>query len=140
MSIYDNYQTDSAAEQKGAPIVVGATDDGEEIVFYCTRMTNNNPAYAKELERLSKPFARAIDLGTFSNESAKKLYFDAFINVVLVGWKNVKGTDGKDIPYSKETARQVLTDLPDLFTLLSDEARRAANFRLAGMEAAAKNS
>lgn len=49
-----------------------------------------------------------------TDEEEVELCVDFVVDFVLVDWENVKGRDGKKLPFSQANARKLLTDLPDL--------------------------
>ncbi|WBF76922.1 hypothetical protein PSV3_00220 [Septimatrevirus PSV33] len=82
---------------------------------------------------------RQVELGTLKNEVAESLFMGVFVDTVLRGWKNVQGEDGKEIAYSKDAAISLLSELPDVYERLQEEAKLASNFRDNALEAEAKN-
>jgi hypothetical protein len=46
----------------------------------------------------------------------------------ITGWAGMPGEDGKDMPYSEDNARQVLTNYPSIRRELQREHEETANF------------
>lgn len=135
--LYAQYKTDHNLELQGIFFEVGEIKerDGEgkevkkPIRFKIARAGGANSAFSKAMERESKPFKRAIQTKTLSNEKADEIYKRAFISSVLLGWENVRDQNNVELPFTFDTALQLLTDLPDLFVDLREAATDAALFR-----------
>ena len=63
------------------------------------------------------------------NEKATELLADVFSRAVVLGWENVRGRDGKEIPFSAENCMKLLLDLPALFKDIQEQAELLANYR-----------
>lgn len=140
MSIFEQFGTDAAKENDGVKVPAGTLNkDGTEPTFIVSRMSKSNKRYSKELDRVSKPYRRMIDSGQMPAATSEKLMLEVFCSTVLLGWENVQDTEGKQIPYSKEKAIEIMTKLPDLYLFLQTEANSAARFREEVKEDEAKN-
>jgi hypothetical protein len=139
MSLYTNYATDRAAELEGTDVSFGTNADGTLISFRLRRMSRTNTFYTKALNKATQPVAREIELDTLDDKRSDELMLDVFLDSVLVGWTGVRDRNDKPLEYSKEAAKQLFTDLPDLYSAVQDAARRAGNFREKQREADAKN-
>jgi len=64
---------------------------------------------------------------------------EVYAETVLLGWTGVADENGTPLPFTKENCVKLLTDLPDLFRDIQEQAQRVANFRAADLEADAKN-
>ena len=53
---------------------------------------------------------------------------------MVLGWKGVTDRDGNELPFTKDNVVTLLTDLPDLFNELRNEATRQSNFRVTEIE------
>ncbi|UUV44528.1 tail assembly chaperone [Rhodobacter phage RcMotherGoose] len=139
MSLFDQFETNAEKEAEGVEVQYAPNKDGTIPTFILSRMGKSNKKYAKALDKSSKPYARQLQLGTLAEETAEALFMGVFVKTVLKGWKNVRGRDGKDLPFSPENAIMVLKALPDLYDDLQDKARSAALFREETNEADAGN-
>lgn len=140
--LFKQFKTNSEKETQGVEISLdeAINDDGTVPTFIISRMGKSNKAYAKALEAATRPYRRQVDLGTLKNEIAENLFMGVFVDVVLKGWKNVVGVNGELLAYSKEAAIVLLTELPDVYERLQEEAKLASNFRDSSMDEEAKNS
>lgn len=130
--LYANYATDKNLEVSGIFFEAGEIKEGDKVLpirFRIARAGGANDAFAKALERESKPFKRAIQTKTLSNKQANDIYLKAFIATVLLGWENVRDRQGQELAFTPENATTLLNDLPDLFNDLREAAGDAALFR-----------
>jgi hypothetical protein len=81
-----------------------------------------------------------MQMGTLDDGTAERLLAETYAEAVIIGWKGVKNVKGKPLEFDKKACIELLLDLPELFKDIQEQAGRAANFRRAGIEAAAKNS
>lgn len=137
MGLHKQFKTDQNMERDGIIIDYGPNDDlpkGEDgqhppMRFRIARAGGANQAFNKTLERLTRPHRRAIQSGNMSMELSDKLYRQAFIESILIGWDNITTADGQPLPYSPENADKLFTDLPDLYTDLREQSNNASLFR-----------
>jgi len=139
MSLYKNYATDSVKEQTGVPITFEPNDDGTIPTFICSRIGESNKEYTKALRHATKPYERQIALKTLPQEKDAEIYLNVFVDTILKGWSNVRDETNVDMPFNKANAKKLLTDLPDLYTELKNQAGEAALFHKYGLEDEAKN-
>lgn len=57
-----------------------------------------------------------------------RITIEAMADAILLGWKGVT-ENGQDVPYSKERAVKLLTEIPDLRNWVSEQAGNLENFR-----------
>jgi hypothetical protein len=81
-----------------------------------------------------------MQMGTLDDGTAERLLAETYAEAVIIGWSGVKNAKGKPLEFDKKACIELLLDLPELFKDIQEQAGRAANFRRAGIEAAAKNS
>lgn len=139
MSLYKAFGTNAELENKGIELAVATNDDGSVVKFFVSRAGKGNKKYQKALETVFKPYRRQMQLGTMSEETASSLMTEIFATTILKGWENVQTEDGKDLPFNKENAVKLLTDLPELYDTLTAAANDVANFRDETLEEDAKN-
>ena len=100
------HNLDLAAERVGVEV---AYDEQPGIVLKLARMNNpamiawkNGPAGQDRLRELKTKLAPA-DVG-------ERWAREAMAECVLLGWSGIDGDDGQPLPYSAETALELLTD------------------------------
>ncbi len=133
ISAYDQFESDRSLEQDGVWVQIGTME------FQVARAGGDNDAFIKEASKKFKPFQAAISADTMPKQLATELVLEVFISTVLKGWRNVFGRDKVELEFTAENAKKLLTDLPNLFVQLQNEAQRVTNFRKANLEAAAGN-
>lgn len=124
MGTYQAFGRNESREQEGVIV-----DLGESGKFRLARAGGSNKRYQKSLESGMRPHRRAFQQGTLSDEVANAVLLNAFCDAVVLGWEGVTGPDGQPLPYSRDAAKKLLTDLPDLFTILRDAAADVSIFR-----------
>ena len=139
MSLFDQFETDSAKEIEGVPVKYAPNKDGTVPTFFLSRMGKANKKYSKALDKATKPYARQMQLGTLDEATAEELFRGVFVKTVLKGWENVRGKDGEDLAFTPENASDLFKKLPDLYDDLQEKARSAALFREEVTEADAGN-
>lgn len=141
MSLYKQYKTDSSKENDGIEVEFHDAENDDETIptFMIARMGPSNKAYQRELESATRPYRRQIELGSFTNKKAEPIFIKVFVKTILKGWRNVQDEHGNLIEFNEQNAIKLLTDLPDLYKLLSEQAADLSNFRIAGLEQDAKN-
>lgn len=146
MSLYSKFKSDPALEKNGVVLQYGFVEnaDGEPdlerpIGFRVARAGGANVAYAKRLEAAIKPHRRQIQTETIDAKVAERLMMEVFVETVLLGWENVQDENGNDLPFSKQNAIKLFTDLPDLYKNVQEGANSAALFRAEIAEASAGN-
>jgi hypothetical protein len=139
MSLFAQFGTDAAKEAEGVEVKFGPNPDKTIPTFVIARAGRGNPAYAKDLEKSLRPVKRQMEMETLDNETAEAILMGVFIRTVLRGWSHVQDRDGKEIAFSEQAARDLFTQLPELYTQLSQDAQKAALFRENAIEADAKN-
>lgn len=133
ISAYALYASDAKAEQAGTWVPVGP------FKFKLARAGGANERFQKEAAKRFKPFQAAISNDTMPKEMAEDLVIEIFVDTIVLDWADVGDRDGVAIPFSKDAARKLFRDLPNLFEDLQKEAVKAGNFRKENLEAAAGN-
>lgn len=139
MSLFEQFETNAEKESEGVEIQYGPNKDKTIPTFIISRMGKSNKRYSKALEAATRPYRRQVELGTLKNETAETLFMGVFVDTVLKGWKNVQDRDGTEIPFTKDAATRLLTDLPELYEDLQDKAKSASLFREESLDDEAGN-
>lgn len=122
MNLYAAFQTDPNLEKNGVLIDYG------DFKFLIARAGGENKRFTKMLQQKMRPHARAAAAGTLSDEVSTRVVRECFCRTVLLDWEGVTDAEGNPLPFSVEAAEKVLTDLPDLFEDLLDQAKKVSNF------------
>ena len=134
MSTYSKFQTDAALELNGITL-----DLGEAGRFVIARAGGANKKFAKRFAELTKPYRRAIQTETLSEEIGSKLLRQVYIETVLLSWDGVTDENGEKLTFTSGNAEKLFSDLPWLFEEIRRTAEDAAIFRTVVQEADAKN-
>lgn len=137
MSLYSLYSTDNSIETEGFALEIW---DGENCIkFAIARAGGANRKFANALESGMRPHKEAINRGKLSDEVAEDVLTKAIAKHIVVNWDNVVDRDGKEIEYSPEAAYQLLSDLPELRSMIWAEAQKISNFQAEEREEQAKS-
>jgi len=135
-SFYDAFSTDANLE-KGDGIDLDYGDCGTITIH---RAGGSNKKFGTVFAAKLRPYERQMQMGTLEDGIAERLLAEAYAEAVIVGWRGVKDGQGRPLPFDKANVVKLLQDLPELFRDIQEQAQKAANFRRAGIEDAAKNS
>lgn len=146
MSLRKQFETNESKEIEGVALQYGENADGTVPSFWISRMSRANTAYTKTLEKVTRPYRRAMDMGTLANDVAEKLFLEVFCKTVLKGWENIPLSDvtGNEedegfAPFTIENAMALMKALPELYDDLQNQARSAALFKDESIEQESKN-
>ncbi len=147
MSLGKLFKTNAKAEREGVFFDYGPNEDlvpkdgGEAptMRFRLARAGGANLGYVKALERITRPFKKAIQTDNLSNDRAKALDRQAFIEACLLGWENIT-LENEVLGFSKENAEKLFTALPELYDDLRSQAGNFALYRDEQREADLGNS
>lgn len=126
MSLYSMFGTNPEAELDGFELIL--FDEGVEVIFTLARAGGSNKRFANRLQALLRPYERAVKAGTMSDEKAGVIMAKALAETVILGWSNVNDLEGNNLPFTIAKATELLTDLPELRTVILEEAQNASNF------------
>lgn len=139
MSVFSQFKTSKFAETEGVDVRFKANSDGTIPSFRIARMAKSNPKYLKAVEARTKPHRKDIIEKAITNEIAEEINLDVFCDAVLIGWENIVGEDGRVIPYTRDDAKKLMTELPDLYEILKEKAEDIDNFLSSNLVSEAKN-
>lgn len=130
---YSVFRTDKTLEKEGIVLDYG------DFKIKVARAGGANAAFQKALAAKVRPYKRQLDAGTIPDDVAEKLFLDVYAESVVLGWEGVTDENGKPLPYSKENAVKLFSDLPDLFRDVQNQAAAISNFRAEVTEDTIKN-
>ncbi len=82
---------------------------------------SNAPEFLSKLRRLTKPYKRQIDNGSLTDDKSREMFCEAMAGTVLLGWSGLE-VDGKPVPYTEATAKELLINDPDCREFVSQIA------------------
>lgn len=118
MGLYDTYKTDKAKEKEG--ITIEFQDD---VTVSFARAGSNNREYVNMLT------AKTKNARNMSGAKQMKILAEIYAKTVIKGWSGVTDENGEEMPFTVDNCIKLLTDLPDFFTLVREEAESLENFR-----------
>ncbi len=143
-NVFSYYKTNANKETEGKWVApIGEYEGAPE--FKIARAGGANKKFDNLQAALLKPYQRQIQ-ANINNlpDEIKKLISEknkeAFIATCLLDWKNIENVDGKVIPFSKENAKDLFNQLPDLYNELFGYAMQIATFQDEEIEAEVGNS
>ncbi len=139
MSLFKQYETDLSAEETGVWAGLGANEDKTEIEILIARSGTANKSYTKAIRKALKPYSRQIEMNLLADELAETIYLKVFAKHCVLGWKNVRDRDGKDIKFSTEAVISILTELPELYAEVTKLSKSALIFKKDSLDVDAKN-
>lgn len=133
MSLKKVFKTDSIKEKSGVWIPIPQGEGSEDCEFLISLMGPGNKKYVAAMQANQKKYKHSLK--SMSDERQRELMIDVFIDTVLLDWKNVEEYRSEkllngpcEMPFSKENAKFLLTDLPQVLEILSREASEFSNF------------
>lgn len=130
---YSVFKTDKTLEREGIVLDYG------DFKIKIARAGGANIAFQRALAEKVRPYRRQIDAGTLPDDVAEKLFLEVYAESVVLGWEGVTDENGEPLPFTKENAVKLFSDLPDLFRDVQNQAASIANFRAEVTENTAKN-
>jgi hypothetical protein len=134
--IFSQFKRKSTIEYK-----CDANEDGSIPTFTLARKSPTNDEWAKEFERVTRPYRRLIENGKIPRSKAIELNKQVFCKTLLLGWQNVQDANGASIQFSYETAMELMAhpELQDLYFTLDAECGQDAAFADEAIEGDSKN-
>lgn len=143
MSMYQQFKTDPAVEKEGIWLDYG------DFRVRVARAGGANRKWQKTLERLSRPYRRAIATNTIAPETAENIMREAYAEAVITDWnvkvngewvKGIENPEGEDLlDVTKENVLTVLQNLGTLYEDIQAQAQSWALFKADIREEAAGN-
>lgn len=138
--LFKQFKTDGNVEKEGLWLEYGTADgSGQPIRILIARAGGANVAFQKAFERHSKPFKRLIQIGQMEDEQSKRMMRNVYADSVIKGWENVEDENDQPLEFNRENVIHVLTELPDLFVDIVEQANKGALFRQDLLEADSGN-
>ncbi len=122
-TLYDAFGTVKTYETDGVTLDFGVAK------FRVRRAGGSNRRFLSTLSAKLRPHRRALSAGTLADEVAEDLQMEVYFETVVIGWEGVTDPAGNVLEYNLVNFKQVMKDLPDLWTTLREEADNLKNFQ-----------
>ncbi len=134
-SLYEKFQTDTSLEETGVWMEFAPG------VFFCVRSSDSNAA-RNEANAIAKARRPKVLMhgGLLPAKDADELEIRLVANALVTGWRGVTDAEGKDLPYTKENLRRIITDLPHLRREIVAMSNLTETYKQAASEALEGNS
>jgi len=133
MNLYQQFSTNDGMEKGGIDLAYG------DVKIRVARAGGSNHKYGKSITERMKPFKRAYETGTLSDEDSDKIMREVYADSIILGWENVTDKDGNYLEFNRENCIKLMSDLPELFRDIMAQSQKVANYRIEEIEADAKN-
>lgn len=97
---------------------------------------------SKEYKKALKDLLRSLSVGSGSllkyrsDEQNERMLLDLFSKHIVKDWRGVTDENGEELPYSSESVKKIMTDLPELYKELYSIASDVSTFVLGKQKAA----
>lgn len=137
-NLYGTFGSEPALETEGV-LVPMDLEGGGNVVFKIRRAGARNTVWRKVYNEVMKPHEEDIQNDKLSEDENKLLLAEVYSRSVVVDWKGIQDSDGKDVPFTVRNCQELLEFYPDLLATLMTAAHLRSNFRHKEMEQTAKN-
>jgi len=133
MSMYEQFETDAQVEKDGIWLDYG------DFQIRVARAGGSNKAFQKEVERLTRPYRRAIATESLPREKADEILAAAYAKAIVRAWQTkvdgewvdgIENPEGGDLlEPSVENIRATFKLLPELYADVQEQATSWALFK-----------
>jgi len=125
MDLYREFGTNKELEQKGIKV-----SPMEGIYFWIKRTGGSNRAYSEQATKRLRPHLQKFNNGkSLQLDQIQEINIQLFVEYALTSWENVTDRQGNPLPFTKENATKLLSELPELYSFLSEESNNLENYR-----------
>lgn len=133
------FDMDESLERDGVTIQYGT------LAVRLARMGGANKEFATVFEKLSRPYRRMIENGVdLPDEIAEEIMHEAYARTIVKDWnlarKDPATSELVPVPCTPENIIEQFHKRPEFFKFVTEESKRASNYRLRAIEEDSKNS
>ena len=114
------------------PIDKSKESNGIEAKYYGVTLIiarANNAAFKRMFRSLIAPHKYRMDNNqTIPEEISEDIMFQCYSKTILIGWKDLKDKDKKEIAYSEKAAYELLKDDEDAFDFIKNQSNSMDSF------------
>ena len=133
MGAYKDFKTSKKVEMEGVWLDYG------DYKILIARAGGGNKAYDRCLENKTKPYRKVIQNEIMPIDRQEQILMEVYIETVILDWEGMTDEKDKELKFTKDNVRKVLTDLPELWRDILQQSTKTALFRENIREAEAKN-
>ena len=122
-NLYQAFGTVKSYEEEGVTLDLGVAK------FRVRRSGGSNRRYFNAFTNKMRPHRRALDAGTLPEDVSKNLLMEVYFDAVVMGWEGVTDEAGTPLEYNLQNFKKVMSDLPDLWSLIMRESDNMKNFQ-----------
>lgn len=142
-SLSELYSSDQNKETTGVWVYPAGEGD-DKPAFKIARAGGANKAFEVEQMKALRPYQKLIQANSKKPTAEvmdliKKTTKDTFIKTCMLDWKNIKNSKGATVAFSKDTAKAMLEQLPELYEELLGQSQALSTFQEEEIEADAGN-
>lgn len=133
--IYSKFSNDKKLESEtGIKLDLG---DSESITIL--RAGGSNRKHIAYVRAKYQAHRYKIEKNLMNEEEGTLLNADIYAETIIIAWEGIKDKDGNILEFTKENVIKILVDLPELFSLIKEEAEKFENFHEDEIKADEKN-
>ena len=137
-NVYSRYGSEPSIEEKGV-VIDYELEGGGHFSIKIKRAGARNAEWKKTYNAIMKPQAEAIEAGKLSEAENKVLLAEVWAKSVVMGWDNIKDSDGNEVPFTVQNCFELFSLYPDLLNDVIADSHLRSNFQDEEMLATAKN-
>lgn len=125
MDLRKTFGTDPTIETEGIEVHLGG-----DAYLTLARAGGGNLRYENAMKKHFSPHKRALSSNTLDEKTAIDILQAVYAESVVIGWRGIE-VDGEELPYSAANVRRVMTEFPEIWRIVQEEAGKFSNFRAA---------
>lgn len=136
-TLWDRFETNKDAEVQGVWID-DFFSDVPGISFKIAKFDTDETE--KVMDELRRPYKKLLKVGgKIPKEKADAILTETIARCVLVDWRGVLAPDGTELPYNKDNAIRLLTELPEVREKVLKVSADNETYNRRALEEAKKN-
>lgn len=142
MGLYKSFELSSSLTETGAKCSFpeAINEDGSIPAITVARSHSSNQLFMKAVATVYTPeFNTRLAAGTLDDKEAADANLEVMLQGTVMGWENIQDRDGAPLPFTRENAKRVLTDLPEVVQRIRVFSAELSNYLKSAEDAAVKN-
>lgn len=142
MGLYKSFELSSHLTETGAKCSFpeAVNEDGTIPAIIVARSHSSNQLFMKAVAAVYTPeFNKRLANGDLSDSEAADANLEVMLQGTVMGWENIYDRDGAPLMFTRENAKRVLSDLPEVVSRLRVFSAELNNYLKSAEDAAVKN-